>query len=363
MRILIDIGHPAHVHLFKNMVWNMKNHGHQVQIVARQKDVTLDLLRLYGLEYESRGEIYNSLFDKAIGVIRINYRLYNIVKKFNPDILIGVHNPYLAHVGKLIGKPSISFNDTENVKITSTLTYPFADVVITPLCFREKVPEKKHVTFNGYKELAYLHPKYFTPDPGIVTDIGLSEGEPYILLRFISWAASHDINLQGIKPGSEKAFIESLEKYGKIFITSERTLPAELEKYQLNVSPDKIHSLLYYARLYIGEGGTMATEAAILGTPAIHIEASSSGKASGELSGNFLELRDLYGLLYFYADQEHALKKALEILSNPNSKKIWQKKREKLLQEKIDVTAWLIDFVERYPESFHEYMARKKPYL
>jgi len=361
MRILIDIGHPAHVHLFRNMVRNMQGHGHQVQIVARNKEVALDLLRLYGLDYENRGEIYHSLIDKAIGMLRIDYRVYNIAKNFKPDILIGVHNPYIAHVGKLLGKPSIIFNDTENVRIASALTYPFADVILTPSCFLEKVNQKKHVTFNGYKELAYLHPNYFTPDPGIFNEVGLSEGEPYILLRFISWAASHDVNLHGIKSGSEKAFIESLEKYGKIFITSERKLPSELEKYRLQVSPDKIHSLLHYARLYIGEGGTMATEAAILGTPAIHIEATSSGMASGELCGNFLELRDTYDLLYFYADQDHALVKALDILQEPDSKAIWQQKREKLLSEKIDVTSWLTDFVERYPDSFHEYMARKEP--
>ena len=115
---------------------------------------------------------------------------------------------------------------------------------------------------------------------------------------------------------------------------------------------EKIHSLLYYAQLYIGEGGTMATEAAILGTPSIHIESTSSGIATGEFTGNFLELRDKYGLLYFYPDQDQALEKAISIMDDKNAKNEWQKKREKLLEDKIDVTAWVTDSIERYLESF-----------
>ena len=113
-----------------------------------------------------------------------------------------------------------------------------------------------------------------------------------------------------------------------------------------------MHSLLYYAQLYIGEGGTMATESAILGTPSIHIESTVDGRASGEISGNFHELRDKYDLFYYYATQDAALKKAIEILENPHSKKDWQEKQQNLLSDVIDVTEWLTDFIEGYPESF-----------
>jgi len=177
-------------------------------------------------------------------------------------------------------------------------------------------------------------------------------------LRFISWSASHDIGLRGIRDASN--LIKSLEPYGRILITSEKKLNSKLEKYRITCSPEKIHSLLYYAQLYIGEGGTMATESAILGTPAIHIESNSSGIATGNFSGNFLELRDKYGLLYFYPNQEQALEKAVEILENENSKREWQKKRERLLKEKIDVTTWMTDFIERYPESFYEYRKQER---
>jgi hypothetical protein len=60
-------------------------------------------------------------------------------------------------------------------------------------------------------------------------------------------------------------------------------------------------------------------------------------------------------LLYFYADQKEAFYKAVEILENNQSKQEWKKKREILLNNTIDVTAWMTDFIERYPQSFEEY--------
>lgn len=352
MKLLIDMGHPAHIHLFKNCIRHLKKED-EIKITTRDKEFTLDLLKAYGLEYELRGGIKKSLLSKGFGMLSTDYKLYKTAKKFKPDLLVGVHNPYIAQVGKLIRKPSITFTDTENVGVASKLTFPFTDTICTPSCFREGLNPEKHVRYNGYHELAYLHPNYFQPDSLVLDDLNLSKDDRFIVLRFISWAASHDVGLRGVQETSD--LIEQLEPYGRIFITSEGKLSPDMEKYRITCSPEKIHSLLYYSQLYIGEGGTMATEAAILGTPSIHIESTSSGVATGEFTGNFLELKDKYDLLHFYPDQEQALEKAIEILENKNSKKEWQKKREKLLKDKIDVTAWMIDFIERYPKSFYDY--------
>jgi uncharacterized protein len=355
MKVLFDMGHPAHVHLFKNTINNLKRDGHDVKITARNKEVTLALLKAYDLDYENRGEIYTGLLNKAFGMIKIDLKLLQIARTFKPDVLVGVHNPYVAHVGWIIRKPVIIFTDTENVKIASYLTYPFVQVIVTPMFFREQVDPQKHVKIKGLKEIAYLHPNYFSPDPRVLEELDLLPGEKFIILRFISWGASHDTDLHGIQKGAENEMIQQLSRYGKIFITSEKSLDGELEKYRLHIPPEKIHSLLYYAQMYIGEGGTMAAEAGILGTPAIHIESTSAGQATGETCGNFLELRDSYGLIYFYPTHELALKKALEILENPRSKEEWQEKQKKLWSDIIDVTAWLTDFIELYPDSLYQY--------
>jgi len=354
MRILIDIGHPAQVHFYKHFINTMIKQGHSLKLTARNKEVTHALLTAYGFEYSNRGDLQESMLGKARGILSVDHSIYSIARQFRPDILIGFHNPYIAHVAKIIGKPSIIFTDTERVGIASWLTFPFADVICTPSCFQDKIDPRKHVTFNGYKELAYLHPHYFKPDPAVLDRAGIEQNEKFIIVRFISWAACHDVNLHGISSEGIDEFIRNLERFGKVVITSERPLPGKLEKYRMSINPEDLHTLLHYASLYIGEGGTMATEAAILGTPAIHIESTTEGVASGSFSGNYRELRDKYNLLYFYPDEKSALAKAIEILENPDSKNEWQKKRERLLADKIDVTGWMTDFIEKYPDSFFE---------
>lgn len=355
MRVLIDIGHPAHVHFFKYLIRNLEKDGHVVKITARDKEVTHALLNAYGFDFVSRGELKKGMLNKAFGLFSVDYTVYRIAKEFRADILMGVHNPYVVHAGKLLGKPSIIFTDTENVGIASLLTFPFADVILTPSCFMEKINPEKQVKLAGFKELAYLHPNNFHPDYAVVGRLGISPNEKYIIVRFISWAASHDTRLHGIHRGKEPDFIESLEKYGRVFITSERPLGDRLEKYRVKIPPEDMHSFLYYADLYIGEGGTMAAEAAVLGTPSIHVEANGDGVATGTFCGNFREFRDRYGLLHFFADQDEAFLKAVELLENSQAKQEWKKKRENLVNDKVDVTAWMTNFVEHYPESLEQY--------
>ncbi|MBO8183045.1 MAG: DUF354 domain-containing protein [Archaeoglobus sp.] len=348
MRILVGVGHPAHVHFYKNAIFEWKKNGHEVLIAARSKDVTLHLLDKYNLDYVNLGKSKKGLVSKGLKMIKNDYFFIKLIKKFKPDVLTGIHDPYIAQTGELLGVPSIVFTDTELVRFT-WLVFPFADFICTPSCFLLELG-KKHVRFNGYKELAYLHPKYFKPDPAILRNLDLSKKDSLIVVRFISWSAYHDIGLSGVK-GSELGFIKKLEEYGSVFIVSERPLRGELEKYRTWIPPEEIHSLLYFSDLYIGEGGTMATEAAILGTPSIHIESTQNGVASGEFLGNFLELRNKYGLMYFYPDQKKAIQKAVDILENGKSKKEWKIKRKKLLRDKVDVTEWMVDFVEScFPE-------------
>jgi len=359
MKIVIGIGHPAHVHFFRNFIEIFQKKGHEVMIVARDKEVTRNLLEKYSLNYELFGGHRQKMLAKLLEIPQNDHIFYKAVKKFRPDILLGINNYTSAHIGAITGIPSIIFTDTEEAPLGNIATFPFATTICTPSCFLKDLGVKQ-VRYPGYHELAYLHPNYFTPDETVLNQLGISKGENYILLRFISWAASHDIGLSGMRADSVNSIIRSFEERGHVFISSERPLDPALEKYRLKTPPEKIHSLMYYAGLYMGEGGTMAAEAAILGTPAIHVESDAKGNATGNSSGNFRELRDRFGLLYYFADQNDAFAKASEILDNKNSKPDWQHKRENLLREKIDVTAWMTDFIENYPESFQRYQNEKR---
>jgi|LGVF01.1.fsa_nt_gb predicted glycosyltransferase len=345
MRVLIDIGHPAHVHLFKNIIRNLENDGHKVKIATRDKEITLYLLDAYGFEYENLGRHHKKLLSKLLGLITRDYKLYKVAKKFKPDIFISHGSICAAHVAKLVSKPHIALEDTENSTEQIRLYAPFTNAILTPSCFELDLGKKQR-KYNGYTELTYLHPNYFKPDPAILDELGLNTSDKYIVLRFVSWSASHDIRDKGFT--NKKEVIQSLERYGRILITSEAKLPPELEKYMITVAPEKIHHLLYFANLYLGESATMASESAILGTPAIFVSTSRRGYTD--------ELETKYDMVYTFSDhrnaQNQALEKALELLKDNDTKRKWQEKRKKMLFEKIDVTKHVIDFIEEYPNSF-----------
>ena len=69
MRIMVEIGHPGHVHHFKNMIWNLEKNEHEIKIVSIDKDVALNLLNAYGFNYIKIGKSYNSLAGKVYGLI------------------------------------------------------------------------------------------------------------------------------------------------------------------------------------------------------------------------------------------------------------------------------------------------------
>lgn len=340
MKILIDVNHPAHVHLFKNFIKVMVKKGHEITITASSKDITLELLNFYHFPYYDVGSYGKNLSSKIINLLRLDINLYKVARKVQPDLFLGVGSIRAAHVAALMKKPSFSFEDTEISDQQQILYLPFTTKVFTPTCYlRNHGP--KQIRYNGYHALAHLHPNWFTPDPSVLNEVGLRQGDPFFIVRLVSWGATHDFGNSGVINIS--SVIDTLEKYGRVFITSE----APLEKYRshiLKLRPDRFHSLLAFSSLYLGDGGTTATEAAVLGVPSIYVS-PLIGKF-----GVFNELEQKYGLLYQYNDLSSALNKSKDVLTGYDEL-YWGERREKMIKEKIDVTKLMIWFVENYPLS------------
>lgn len=343
MRIMVDIGHPAHVHFYKNFIWEMEKRGHSFLITARDKDVTVRLLKAYGFDFQVIGKIGRGKLNLIKEWIGRDWQIFKLARKFKPDVLTGISNPCAAHVARVTRAKSVIFNDSELGGLGNWVTNPFAHVICTPSCFTKDLG-KKQIRYKGYHELAYLHPNYFTPDLSVLKACGLKEGERFFVVRFVAWGASHDIGQHGYDLESKRKLVAELSKYGRVLITSESPLPEEFDEYRINVPPDKIHHLLYYATLLIGDTQTMTTEAAVIGTPAIRC---NSFVGPNDM-GNFIELKNNYGLIYSFNNAEKAINKAIELIQEPGLKEEWQAKRDRLLEDKIDVTEFMVNFILQF---------------
>lgn len=335
MRLLVDMGHPAHVHFFKNAIRELEKRGHEVKITARDKDVTLELLEAYGFAYAVRGSGGAGTLRKGLGMARTDMKMLRIAKEFKPSVMAGILNPYTAQVSRMVGAKSITFTDTEHAKAAQRITFPFTDVIVTPEAYLLDHGEK-HVRYNGYQELAYLHPNWFTPDPTVFDELGVTKDEKYAIVRFVSWEASHDVGQTGFTTKMKIKTVKEIEKHATPMITSEGKIPKELQKYQIRIPPHRIHDALYYATLYIGEGATMASEAAVMGTPNILINPLAKD------CGNFKEMAEKYELLKYHDSISGSFNDVIEFLVDENANSIWNERKENMLNEKIDLIPFLI---------------------
>ncbi|MCP4903309.1 MAG: DUF354 domain-containing protein [bacterium] len=340
MRILVDITHPAHAHFFARAIEIWRQRSHEVFITTRRKDIVVDLLSALGLEYVELGVAREGLFGLGMELPIRTARLCQQVARWKPDVMAAIGGVFIAQAGWICRVPSVVFYDTENARLSNLLTYPFCTVVATPRCYEGRVPRSKHVTYAGYHELAYTHPDRFQPDDTILERFGIEPNSPFIIMRLVSWGAAHDVTDHGLTSLEEA--VRTLERFGRVMISSERRLPAVLEPLRITASLEHVHHLLAFARLFIGESATMASESATLGTPAVFVSTSVRGYTN--------EQERKYGLTYTFNDprsgQADALTKAIEILSNPDCKREWAEKRQRMLDDSIDVTAYITDLVE-----------------
>lgn len=348
MNILIDIGHPGHVHLFKNTAHQLESHGHRVFFSVRDIPIAKRLMDVYGMSYIDLGKKKDSILGKAWAVIKQDVLLWWFVTKNKIDIGLS-SGIALPHVSRFSRMKSIVFDDDDDEveDLVVRYSHPYADTVLTPSCTREHRRTTNAVFYSGYHELAYLHPNVFSPDITVLSEIGLDENEKYFVLRFVALKGHHDIGQKGLSIEQKKRLVEILSKYGRVIITSERALEPEFEPFRLSVPAEYMHSVMSYATMYIGDSQTMTSEAAVLGIPALRCNTFVGRIAYLEEEEKEYELT--YG---FTPDRFNELLYKIEaLLQDPDLREKWEERRKALLKDKIDVSAFFTWFIENYPDS------------
>lgn len=348
MRILIDIGHPAHVHYYRNLARGLEKGGHQVFWSVKDIKVARELLTYYGIKYYVLPKKSDSLYGKIWKQFLYDLIVLRICILNKIDVAIGT-SVSIAHISKISRVKSVVFDDDDDEvqPIVTKYVNPYADILMSPEALRGKRKRLDTIYYPGYQELAYLHPNRFTPDPAILSELGISSKETFFIMRFNVFKAHHDIGISGLSLNQKLKLIEILKPYGRIFITTERDIEPELEAYKLSVSPEKIHSLMYYATMFLGDSQTMTSEASVLGTPAIKCN-SFAGKLSVPN-----ELENKYQLCYSFSPVQFNImsEKIIELLCQSELKREWHIRRDRMLNDMIDVTAFWVWLVGNYPQS------------
>jgi uncharacterized protein len=345
MKILIDIGHPAHVHYFKNMIRKLRGLGHQVIVVAREKEMTHNLLRAYNISYISRGKGSDNMLGKFLYLFRGAYKIYQIARKYEIDMYLSFASPYNAIASILHRKPNITLDDTEHNILNHKIYVPLSATILTPVDFKREFGHK-HIKFRATMDAAYLHPKYYSTPESNYTSWLTKPGDPkkIVILRLVSWNASHDINEQGVGIDNVYRLLEKLTDYSHIYISSEEKLPPDLDKYSIRIKPEEMHYFMQSADLFIGESGSMATESAYLGTHSIVLNSAAPN------FGVFQRMSK-YKTFYIAKDFNDLLNMAIIILKKDGLKEEGRIISTKIVKDFINLTDFMTWFIINYPRS------------
>lgn len=343
MNVLISISHPAWAHQFHNIIELLKERGHKVKVLVIKKDKNWEVLDEYKIPYTVIGTTTGkNRFQKALILLTSTYKHYRQVRKFKADILIGRPSPMMAITAFLIGKKNIVYCDTERSVESLFFSKLFSYKILTPMFYRKDLG-KKQMRVETFKELFYLHPHYFKPNPKDLELVGLKVGDKFTFVRFVAWNASHDLSHRGMENKDKMKIIKHLEKYGRVLLSAEGELPRQFDKYIIKVPHTKLHSIMSYAQLFVGDGLTMACECNVMGVHSIFTSELTSGAGD--------ELEKKYGLMYVVDDRKNMVQKSIkkidELLGDKDLQKKGKEKLKKLLKEKVEINQWFVDYLEQ----------------
>ena len=332
MKYCFDLLHPAHFHLFKNLIAHLKaDPAHEVYIFVRAKDVMLDLLKEKGWDYTLSGAKASD--NKFLALFKHFIGYYKFVRKKKIDFHVG-SSVVIGAVARIVGGRSTSWveDDVSIIPQWKWANLP-THVQIKPSCLSFENC-RRDVYHNSYHEFAYLHPGNFTPDRKVLDKYGLREKE-YVIARFSALMAYHDVNEKGIPK-------ELWAKIEKLISGFQIVKSMELAKSH-QIAPWDMHHVLAFAKMIISDSQTMTIEGSVLGIPSVRIN-TFIGK-----SKLIEELEQKYKLaIGILPDKEELILRTIEdIVKNPDTEKVWAERRAVLLADKIDLNRWMIEYYDK----------------
>ncbi len=345
MRLLIEAHHPAHIHFFKNPIKIWRDRGDEVLLLGRDRDVMKQLLSAYSyIPSEIVSATGRSNRFPLREMLARQAAVARAVRRFRPTLVLSLMGSY-TQAARLFGVPNVIFTDSEFQSFNHRIAHPFATRIYTPQCFWKPLGAKQR-RYNGYHELAFLHPKRWSARPEVLKRLTVNGGprpvpgaQPapgeYVVIRTSAWNTLHDIGEHGLGAAFDALMEQVLARYSVYLVPEGGKLAAEWSRYRLAVPAEDYHDVLAFARLVITEGASTASEAACLGVPSVYVNSTRRG---------YLEDQERrYGLVHNFTDPAAAARKVTELLLRPPSAEGLANARAALILDHIDVTEYVVN--------------------
>lgn len=342
LKISFDLNHPAHFHLFKNVLSKHEKLGFEPLIFFQEKDKLRSLLKNEGyiraLRRYNKGDSLSRIImvPKDIIQMRKILREEKVLANFGKMSTIG------TWAIRSLNKRSIVFDDSENAKAQLSFYKYLASEVWTPNGF-PYLFGKRQKYFNGIFPLAYLDPDVFQPDISIPKELGLLDRGKPILIRIINYQALHDWKYRH-KEDDYLDIIKKLDRNYDLLISVEGGVwSKELLKYKIDFDPSNFLDILAYSKLYIGSGCSTAQEAAVLGIPSINTNPYAKGAVLDIIEQDYKFSKRI-------TQKNLNIEKINKILSISDID--WRDLRKKMLDDFINVPMMIENLIKREINTF-----------
>lgn len=272
MKIWIDLTNSPHVNFFAALIADWQR-DHDVLLTCRPLANTIDLLKTRGFEYHVVGRHYGAgRLRKGLGFgVRVR-QLCSFLKDRRIDVAISHSSFYSPVVARLLGIRSIYLNDNEHAQ-GNRISFRCADTIMVPEFLsldsirRQGGNPLRVIHYPGVKEgiyLARLPPSDAPPHRG---------GVPEIFIRPEPWTAQY---YRGAVNFLDDLILGLQDKYRIVLMPRD---PPQAEHYRqaqfsgltLPAAPLSLEAVRARCACFIGAGGTMTREAAVLGIPTISV--------------------------------------------------------------------------------------------
>ncbi len=283
MRVWIDSLTPKHALFFTPLRQTLKARKHQVLVTTRKYREAEQTLALKRVPFTIVGEHGGgTAYGKLTASAQRITKLAEVINDWRPDIAVSFSSPEAARVAFGLAIPHIAANDSPHAWRVAKLTVPLSHYLCYPWIIPSRVWTELGANKNAlapYRALdaaAWL--KDFKPNPRIQSELGLDPDRPIIFLRTEEEFAAYlmgrakdtsPVILPIIKQLLKRQFDAQIvvsTRYGQQAPTLKKTFHDKITILDRIIDSP---SLLARSAIFIGSGGTMTVESALLGTVAV----------------------------------------------------------------------------------------------
>jgi predicted glycosyltransferase len=287
LKIWIDILTPKQVNFLGALHAILRSRGHTLVLTTRKYAEANQLLALRRLKAKifgsyGGGSIKDKLRESAHRIIALS----KFVETVNPDLAISFSSPEAARVSFGLSIPHFCISDSPHAEAVCRLTIPLSRRLFAPAFIPRKdwmrygIPSSAIIQYRGLDPVAWL--RAFKPDRKKIEKLGVDGTRPLVTIRLPEEQSSYLRNAK--RPALQVAYSVA-RRLGRMKRFQVVVLPRyEAQRKTANrLDPEVIvpreaidgTNLLFHSSAFLGAGGTMTCEAALLGVPSISCYPSS----------------------------------------------------------------------------------------